>query len=84
MIRGKCCEVYKLFEIQSSDRSGSNFFDSGRVSHLRFEFGFGKFPLKMSNVSIFFHSGKKNLFWTGSKNTWVIGGSASYLLLVNC
>jgi len=32
---------------------------SGRVSHLWFGFGFGKFPLKMSNFSIFFPSGPK-------------------------
>jgi len=29
-----------------SDGSGSIIFDPGRVSHLWFEFGFGKFPLK--------------------------------------
>jgi len=32
---------------------------SGWVSHLWFRFEFGKFPLKMSNFSIFFSSGQK-------------------------
>jgi len=31
-------------------------FDAGQVSHLWF--GIGKFPLKMSNFSIFFSSGQ--------------------------
>jgi len=34
-------------------RVGSNFCGSGRVSHLWFGFEFQKFPLKMSNFSIF-------------------------------
>jgi len=47
------------------DRSGSKFFDLGRVSHLWF--GFGKFALKIPNVSIFFPLGQKNLFRSGQK-----------------
>jgi len=38
----------------SSDGSGSKFFDPSRVSHLRFRFWFGKFPLKIPNFPIFF------------------------------
>jgi len=34
--------------------------------------GFGKFPLKNPNFSIFFLSCKKNLSEVRSKNTWVI------------
>jgi len=76
----------------SSDGSGSKFFDpgwvrsifcgSGRVSHLRFVFEFGKFPLKTSIFSIFFTSDQKKSFRIGSKSTRVKGGSASYLLQV--
>jgi len=40
---------------------------SGRVSHLWFGFELGKFPLKMSNFSIFFPSDQKNLFRSGQK-----------------
>jgi len=40
---------------------------SGQVSHLWFGFEFGKFPLKMSNFSIFCPSGQKNLFGSGQK-----------------
>jgi len=39
----------------------------GSVSHLWFEFGFGKFCLKMSNFSIFFSLGQKNIFGLGQK-----------------
>jgi len=39
----------------------------GRVSHLWFGIEFQKFPLKMSNFSIFFPSGQKNLLWSGRK-----------------
>jgi len=38
-----------------------------RVSHLWFGFEFGKYPLKMSNFSIFFPSGQKTLFGSGQK-----------------
>jgi len=55
---------------------------SGRVSHLWFGFEFGKFPIKMSNFSIFFPSGQKKSLQVGSKNIWVKGGSASYFLRV--
>jgi len=60
-----------LREVVGSDGSGSKSFDLGlvgpifcglgRVSHLWFEFGFGKFSLKMSNFSIF-PLDQKNLF----------------------
>jgi len=52
----------------------------GRVSHLWFGFELGKFPLKMSNFSIFFPSGLKKLLRVGSEGTQVKAGSASYLL----
>jgi len=50
------------------------------VSHLWF--GFGKFPLKMSNFSIFFPLEKKKSLRVGSKSIRVKGWSASYLLRV--
>jgi len=52
----------------------------GQVSHLWFEFKFGKFPLKTSNFSIFFPPGQKKSLRVGSKSTRVEGGLASYLL----
>jgi len=55
---------------------------SGRVSHLWFGLEFGKFPLKMSNFSIFSPSGQKKLLQVGSERTRVKAGSASYLLRV--
>jgi len=55
---------------------------SGRVSHVWFGFEFQKFPLKMSNFSIFFPSGQKKLLQVGSESTRVEAGSASYLLRV--
>jgi len=39
----------------------------GRVSHLWFGYGFGNFPLKIPNFSIFCTSGKKNVIWSGRK-----------------
>jgi len=42
---------------------GSIFCCSGRASHLWFGFGFGKFPLKIPNISIFFHSAPKKISW---------------------
>jgi len=51
---------------------------SGLVSHLGF--GFGKFPLEMSNVSIFFPSGPKNLFGSGQK----VPGSKADQPLIYC
>jgi len=59
----------------TSDGSGSKSFDSGRVSHLWFGLEFGKFPLKMSNFSIF-------SLRVGSESTRVKAKSASYLLWV--
>jgi len=56
---------------------------SGWVIHLRFGFEFGKFPLKMSNFSIFFPKDQKKSLRVGSESTWVEGRSASYLLQVN-
>jgi len=38
---------------------------SGWISHLWFGFGFGKFPLKMSNFSIFSPSSQKESLWVG-------------------
>jgi len=82
--------AHNLASMSTSDGSRSKFFDPGRVrlifcgsgwvSHLWFGFEFGKFPIKMSNFSIFFPLGQKNLF--GLESTWVKGGSASYLLRV--
>jgi len=54
-------------QVTCSDGSGSKFFDLGRVSHLGFTFGLGKFPLKMSNFSVFSLQVKKNLFGLGQK-----------------
>jgi len=49
-------------------RLGQFFCGSGRVSHFLFGFDFGKFPLKMSNFSIFpFRLGQKV---PGSKSAW--------------
>jgi len=59
-------------------RVGSIFCGSGRVSHLWFEFEFGKFALKTSNFSIFFPSGQKNLFGSGRK---VPGSKAGWPLI---
>jgi len=57
-----------VFELMTSDGSGSKNFDPGlvwsifwgsdRVSHLWFGFEFGKFPLKMSIFLIFFSLGR--------------------------
>jgi len=66
-------------------RVGSIFCGSGQVgsgSNLWFGLEFGKFPLKMSNFSIFFPSGQKKLLRVGSESTRVKAGSASYLLRV--
>jgi len=38
-----------------------------RVSHLWFGFGYGKFPLKIPNFSIFCPSGKKSFFGPGQR-----------------
>jgi len=69
--------------MQSSDGSGSKIFDpgwvnfcgSGWVSYVWFGFGFGKFPLKISNFSIF-------SFRVGSKSTQVKSRLTSYLVRV--
>jgi len=71
-----------MYVVSGSDESGSKNFDPGRVSHLLFGLELGKFPLKMSNFSIFFPSGQKKLLWVGSESTRVKAGSASYLLRV--
>jgi len=67
-----------------SDGSGSKIFDPGQVSHLWFGFEFQKFPLKMSNFSIFFLLGQKKLLQVGSESTRVKAGLASFLLRVKC
>jgi len=56
----------KIFDL---GQVGSIFCGSGRVSHLWFGFEFQKFPLKMSNFSIFFPSGQKNCFGSGRRVT---------------
>jgi len=53
-----------------------------RISHLWFGFGFGNFPLKIPNFSIFCSSGQTKYLRVRSKSTRIKGGSASYLLLV--
>jgi len=58
-------------------QDGSIFCGSGWFSHLWFGFEFGKFPLKMSNFSIFFPSDKKKSLWVGSESSQVEGGAAS-------
>jgi len=55
---------------------------SRRVSHLWFGYGFGNFPLKMSNFLVFCPSGQKKCHCVGSKSTQVRARSASYLLWV--
>jgi len=78
-----CSENALKLGVLYSDGSGSKIFDpggsifcsSGLVSNPWFEFGFGKYPLKMSNFLIYFPFGsKKNLFVLGQKSTWVKGG----------
>jgi len=74
------CKTHSQF-LNNSDGSGSKFFDpgrvnflwlgSGQVSHLWFGLEFGKFPLKMSKFSIFFHSGQKKLLRVGLESTRV-------------
>jgi len=76
LVMGPGSNYYDLGQV------GSIFCGSGRVSHLWFGFEFGKFPLKMTNFSIFFPSDKKKSLQAGSESTWVEGGSASYLLWV--
>jgi len=51
----------------------------GRVSHLWFGFGFGKFPLKIPNFE-FFSFRVKKYHRVGSKGTRVIDGLASHPL----
>jgi len=50
-------------------RVGSGQFFVARVGSAIYGLGlnFENFPLKMSNLSIFFHSDKKNCFWLGQK-----------------
>jgi len=67
-----------MLDTKVSDGSGSKIFNPGRVSHLWFRFGFGKFPLETSNFSIF--SGQKKSLQVVSKSTRVKGWLASYLL----
>jgi len=56
-----------------SDGSGSKIFDPGQVKFLLlgsaslFGYGFGKFPLKMSNFSIFSPSDQKTVIGSGQK-----------------
>jgi len=57
---------------------GQNFFGSGWVSHLWF--GFGKFPLKIPNFSIFFPSSQKNIVGLGLK----VPGSKMVQPLIYC
>jgi len=52
----------------------------GRVRNLWFGFDFGKFPLKMSNFSIFFALGQKNIFALGQK----VPGSKAGRPLIYC
>jgi len=55
---------------------------SGRVSHLWFEFGSGKFSPKNPKFFNSFHIGSKKSHWVVSKSTRVKDGLASYLLRV--
>jgi len=84
-IMGFCCIFFHQYHQGTKQGSfevltivmgaGGSRFGSGWVSHLWFEFEFGKFPLKMSQFTIF-------SLQVRSKSTWVKGGSASYLLRV--
>jgi len=75
----------------TSDGSGSKFFDPGRFNFLWLGSGqpfmvwdwfWKKFPLKTSNFSIISPSVQKKYLQVGSKSTRVKGRSASYLLRV--
>jgi len=66
--------------LHCSDGSRLKFFDPGRVRHLWFGLEFGKFPLNMSNFSIFFPLGQKNCFGSGRK----VPGSKPGRLLIYC
>jgi len=46
----------------------------GPGQNLWFGFKLGKFPLKMSNFTIFYHLVKKNLFGLGQKVPWSKAG----------
>jgi len=61
-----CSFIYSI-SMDSSGGSRSKNFDPGWVSHLWFGFAFGKFPLKMSNFSIFSLRVKKNILGSGPK-----------------
>jgi len=82
------CEVldWEIINVQFSDGSGSKNFDPSRVglgcvSHLgRFGFELGKFPLKMSNFSIFLLQVKKNIFGLG----WKVPRSRAGRPLIYC
>jgi len=52
----------------------------GRVRNLWFGFDLGKFPLNMSNFSIFFCFGSKNIFGLGQK----VSGSKAGRPLIYC
>jgi len=84
--------IYIMMSQKTSDGSGSKIIDPGRVnflwlgsgwvSHFWFGVEFVKFPLKMSNFSIFFPSGQKKSLRVRSKSTQVKCELASYLLQV--
>jgi len=69
-----------LHVVKVSDGSGSIFCGSalGQVSHLWLWLELRKFPLKMSNFSIFYPLGLKKSFRVRLKSTRVKGWSASY------
>jgi len=50
-----------------SDGSGLNFCCSGQVSYFWFGYGFGNFPLKIPNFSIFCPADQKNIIGSGQK-----------------
>jgi len=71
--------------ISTSDGSMSSDPGLGQVIFFDTRVGSGVPPLNLENFPQFFNFfcfGSKKSHWAGSKNTWVIGGSAPYLLQV--
>jgi len=63
--------------LTTTEGSRSKMFDSGQVNFLLLHlwFGFGKFPIKIPNFSIFCSSGKKKSHCVRSKSTQVKDGA---------
>jgi len=79
-LQSTCFRIACMVEVWTSYGTGSIFCCSGWVSHLWFESGFGKFPIKILNFSIFPPQVKKNIFGSGKK----LPGSKTDLPLIYC